>query len=141
MTMQDPMADMLTRIRNAQLAGITDLVMPSSQLKAAVAQVLQDEGYIENHQVTQSEGGKADLSITLRYYQGKPVIEEISRMSRPGLRQYKAKGDIPEVKGGLGVVNELGCHDRSCCEGSRCRWRANLLRFLGQLWAYSKVER
>lgn len=104
MTMQDPMADMLTRIRNAQQAGISELSMPSSKLKAAVAKVLQDEGYIDGHAVTQGEGGKADLSITLRYHGGKPVIEEISRMSRPGLRQYKAKDEIPQVKGGLGVV-------------------------------------
>jgi len=104
MTMQDPMADMLTRIRNAQQAGISELSMPSSKLKASVAKVLQDEGYIDGHAVTQGEGGKADLSITLRYHGGKPVIEEISRMSRPGLRQYKAKDEIPQVKGGLGVV-------------------------------------
>ena len=96
MTMQDPMSDMLTRIRNAQQAGIAAVTMPSSKL--------QEEGYIESHQVTQGEGGKADLSITLRYHEGKPVIEEISRMSRPGLRQYKAKDEIPQVKGGLGVI-------------------------------------
>ncbi|MBT4162343.1 MAG: 30S ribosomal protein S8 [Gammaproteobacteria bacterium] len=104
MTMQDPMSDMLTRIRNAQQAGIAAVTMPSSNLKVSVAQVLQEEGYIESHQVTQGEGGKADLSITLRYHEGKPVIEEISRMSRPGLRQYKAKDEIPQVKGGLGVI-------------------------------------
>jgi small subunit ribosomal protein S8 len=104
MTMQDPMADMLTRIRNAQQAGISEVVMPSSNLKVAVCQVLEEEGYIESHAVTQGEGGKASLAVQLRYYQGKPVIEEIKRMSRPGLRQYKAKDEIPQVKGGLGVV-------------------------------------
>ncbi len=98
------MADMLTRIRNAQQAGIAELTMPSSKLKASVAQVLQEEGYIESHQVIKNEGGKSDLSISLRYHGGKAVIEEIKTVSRPGLRQYKGKDDIPVVKGGLGVV-------------------------------------
>lgn len=104
MTMQDPMADMLTRIRNAQQAGISEVAMPSSTLKVAVCQVLEEEGYIESHAVSQGEGGKASLVVQLRYYQGKPVIEEIKRMSKPGLRQYKAKDEIPQVNGGLGVV-------------------------------------
>lgn len=104
MTMQDPISDMLTRIRNAQQAGIAAITMPSSTLKVAVARVLEEEGYIESHNASDQDGGKADLSITLRYHEGKPVIEEISRMSRPGLRQYKSKDDIPQVKGGLGVV-------------------------------------
>ena len=104
MTMQDPIADMLTRIRNAQQAGISDITMPSSTLKVAVARVLEEEGYIESHSVAQAEGGKSDLSMTLRYHNGQPVIEEISGMSRPGLRQYKSKDDIPQIKGGLGVV-------------------------------------
>ena len=104
MTMQDPMADMLTRIRNAQQAGIQAISMPSSCLKIAVAKVLEEEGYIESHSTSDSEGGKANLSITLRYHEGRPVIEEISRLSRPGLRQYKSKDDIPQVKGGLGVI-------------------------------------
>ena len=78
--------------------------MPSSTLKVAVARVLEEEGYIEQHSVAHAEGGKNDLSITLRYQDGLPVIEEISRMSRPGLRQYKNKDNIPEVKGGLGVI-------------------------------------
>lgn len=98
------MADMLTRIRNAQQSGIADVTMPSSTLKAAVAQVLKEEGYIEDCSVTAKDGGKADLNIVLRYHKGKPVIEEIKRMSRPGLRQYKAKDEIPVVRGGLGVV-------------------------------------
>jgi small subunit ribosomal protein S8 len=104
MTMQDPMSDMLTRIRNAQQARITDVSMPSSSLKAAVAEVLKSEGYIEDCSVSQKEGGKADLNIVLRYHNGQPVIEEIKRMSRPGLRQYKNKDEIPVIKGGLGVV-------------------------------------
>lgn len=104
MTMQDPMADMLTRIRNAQQSRIADISMPSSTLKVAVAEVLKEEGYIEDCSVTQKDGGKADLNIVLRYHNGRPVIEEIKRMSRPGLRQYKNKDEIPEVKGGLGVV-------------------------------------
>ena len=104
MTMQDPMADMLTRIRNAQQAGITEVTMPSSKLKVSVCQVLEAEGYIESHSVAQGESGKADLSVQLRYYKGRPVIEEIQRMSRPGLRQYKAKDEIPQIKGGLGVI-------------------------------------
>ncbi len=104
MTMQDPMSDMLTRIRNAQQANIASLSMPSSRLKVAVAEVLKQEGYIENCSVAQGESGKADLSIELRYHDGRPVIEEIKRMSRPGLRQYTNKDEIPVVKGGLGVV-------------------------------------
>jgi small subunit ribosomal protein S8 len=102
--MQDPMADMLTRIRNAQQAKIAELTMPSSTLKVAVANVLKEEGYIEDSSVTQGEGGKANLTITLRYFEGRPVIEQIKTLSRPGLRQYKGKDEIPEVNGGLGVV-------------------------------------
>ncbi len=104
MTMQDPMADMLTRIRNAQRANIRDVVMPSSTLKVAVANVLKEEGYIEDCQVTKAEGGKTDLNIVLRYHEGRPVIEEIKRISRPGLRQYGSKDDIPRINGGLGIV-------------------------------------
>lgn len=102
MTMQDPLADMLTRIRNAQQAGIDTISMPSSKLKAAVAEVLKSEGYISDCG-TNTET-KPELTIDLKYYRGKPVIEEIKRISRPGLRQYKASDDIPVVKGGLGVV-------------------------------------
>ena len=104
MTMQDPMADMLTRIRNAQRAKIQELSMPASNLKAAVAEVLKQEGFIEDSTVVKAEGGKADLNIVLRYHEGQPVIEEIKTISRPGLRQYKSKDDIPTVKGGLGIV-------------------------------------
>ena len=104
MTMQDPMADMLTRIRNAQRANIRDVIMPSSTLKVAVANVLKEEGYIEDCRVTKAEGGKTDLNIVLRYHEGRPVIEEIKRISRPGLRQYRNKDDIPRINGGLGIV-------------------------------------
>ncbi len=104
MTMQDPMADMLTRIRNAQTAKIEDVTMPSSTAKVAVAEVLKSEGYVEDYTVEKSEGGKTNLTIVLRYHQGRPVIEEIKRISRPGLRQYKHANDIPTVNGGLGIV-------------------------------------
>jgi small subunit ribosomal protein S8 len=102
--MQDPMADMLTRIRNAQRAKIQDVSMPSSTLKVAVAAVLKDEGFIEECNVTDVDGGKSSLNIVLRYYEGKPVIEQIKTISRPGLRQYKGKDEIPVINGGLGVV-------------------------------------
>ena len=103
MSMQDPLSDMLTRIRNAQLAGKTGVEMPGSKLKAAVAQVLKDEGYITDFALS-DESGKARLSIGLKYFQGKPVIAEIDRVSRPGLRQYRAKDELPSVRAGLGVA-------------------------------------
>ena len=102
MTMQDPLADMLTRIRNAQTARIEEIVMPSSTVKTAVAQVLKDEGYIADYTV--DSDAKPQLTIALKYHNGQPVIEEIKRVSRPGLRQYKGKDDIPSVKGGLGII-------------------------------------
>jgi len=101
--MQDPMSDMLTRIRNAQMAGKTGVEMPGSKLKAAVAQVLQDEGYITGFTASNEEG-KPRLAIELKYYEGKPVIAEIDRISRPGLRRYKGKGALPSVREGLGVA-------------------------------------
>ena len=103
MSMQDPMSDMLTRIRNAQMAGKTGVEMPGSKLKAAVAAVLQDEGYIASFDTVDVDG-KARLSIELKYYQGKPVIAEIDRISRPGLRKYSGKDDLPSVRNGLGVA-------------------------------------
>ncbi|MBD3647495.1 MAG: 30S ribosomal protein S8 [Pseudomonadales bacterium] len=102
MTMQDPLSDMLTRIRNAQMRNIADVTMPSSNTKVNVAHVLKEEGYIEDYSV--SEGKKPELTIHLKYFQGRPVIEEIKRVSRPGLRQYTSADDIPQVKGGLGIV-------------------------------------
>ncbi|MGV5438897.1 30S ribosomal protein S8 [Pseudomonas aeruginosa] len=101
MSMQDPLADMLTRIRNAQMAEKTVVSMPSSKLKAAVAKVLKDEGYIADFQI--SSEVKPQLSIELKYFEGKPFIEEVKRISRPGLRQYKSVEQLPKVRGGLGV--------------------------------------
>jgi len=103
MSMQDPLSDMLTRVRNAQMVGKTCVEMPGSKLKAAVAQVLKDEGYIEGFSAT-DDGGKPRLSIDLKYYLGKPVIAEISRVSRPGLRRYSRRDALPSVKKGLGVA-------------------------------------
>ena len=102
MTMQDPVADMLTRVRNAQTARLATTEMPSSGTKIAIANVLKDEGYIAGFSV--SDESHPQLTIELKYFGGRPVIEEIKRMSRPGLRQYKGKDEIPEVKGGLGIV-------------------------------------
>ena len=102
MSMQDPLADMLTRIRNAQMAEHTSVVMPASKIKAAVAEVLKTEGYIADYKV---EGDvKAQLTVVLKYFEGKPVIEEIKRVSRPGLRNYRAASDLPKVNGGLGIA-------------------------------------
>lgn len=102
MSMTDPIADMLTRVRNGQTAEKVSVEMPSSKIKAAIAQVLEDEGYIEGFE-TEEEGGKATLRIQLKYFQGRAVIEYIERASKPGLRLYCGKNDIPEVVGGLGI--------------------------------------
>ena len=102
MSMQDPLADMLTRIRNAQMVGKTSVSMPSSKLKKNVAQVLKDEGYIADFSVNNEV--KAELTVELKYFEGKPVIAEIDRVSRPGLRSYAGKGALPSVRGGLGVA-------------------------------------
>ena len=103
MSMSDPIADMLTRIRNAQLSEKTSVEMPASKLKAAIAQVLKDEGYVEDFLVRQADG-KPMLDISLKYYAGRPVIEKIERVSRPGLRIYKASNELPNVMNGLGVA-------------------------------------
>jgi small subunit ribosomal protein S8 len=103
MSMSDPVADMLTRIRNAQLSERATVVMPSSKLKVAIAKVLKDEGYIEDFK-TSGEGVKNLLEIGLKYYAGRPVIERIERVSRPGLRIYKGSRDIPAVMNGLGIA-------------------------------------
>jgi small subunit ribosomal protein S8 len=103
MSMSDPIADMLTRIRNAQAVDKTAVKMPSSKLKIAIAQVLKDEGYIDGYAV-HNDDGKAELEIALKYYAGKPVIERIERVSRPGLRIYKGRDAIPQVMNGLGVA-------------------------------------
>lgn len=104
MSMSDPISDMLTRIRNAQLAEKTIVAMPSSKLKVAIAEVLKDEGYVDGFSVVSSESGKATLEIGLKYYSGRPVIEKIQRISRPGLRIYKGSEDIPKVMNGLGIA-------------------------------------
>jgi small subunit ribosomal protein S8 len=103
MSMSDPIADMLTRIRNAQLVQKAVVSMPSSKVKVAIAQVLKDEGYIDGYAI-KSEGAKSELAISLKYYAGKPVIERIERVSRPGLRVYKGCDAIPQVMNGLGVA-------------------------------------
>lgn len=102
MSMQDPLADMLTRIRNAQMVGKTSVVMPASNLKKSVADVLVSEGYIVSASV--SEETKKQLTLELKYFEGKPVIAEIHRESRPGLRAYAGKDELPSVRGGLGVA-------------------------------------
>lgn len=103
MSMTDPVADMLTRIRNGQMAEKLGVTMPSSKLKEAIAKVLKDEGYIESFAV-RKDGNKAELDIELKYYAGRPVIERIERVSRPGLRIYRGKEDLPKVMNGLGVA-------------------------------------
>ena len=103
MSMNDPIADMLTRIRNALAAGKVSVDMPSSKQKVAIAELLKDEGFINGASVSDVDG-KPVLNIELKYYMGKPVIEQIKRASRPGLRIYKSKDDIPNVMGGLGVA-------------------------------------
>ncbi|NML28904.1 30S ribosomal protein S8 [Zoogloea dura] len=103
MSMSDPIADMLTRIRNAQQAQKSSVVMPSSKLKVAIAKVLKSEGYIDDFAVTENSG-KAELALSLKYYAGRPVIERIERVSRPGLRVYKGSDDLPRVMNGLGVA-------------------------------------
>jgi small subunit ribosomal protein S8 len=106
MSMHDPIADMLTRIRNAQVVGHTEVSMPASQLKSAIARVLKDEGYIEDFAIRDKSGesAKKELAIALKYYAGRPVIERIERVSKPGLRVYKGRNDIPRVMNGLGVA-------------------------------------
>jgi small subunit ribosomal protein S8 len=112
MSMSDPIADMLVRIRNAQLVGHTEVAMPASKLKASIAQVLKDEGYIEDFAIRDKGGEKGgkdgglkkELAIALKYYAGRPVIERLERVSKPGLRVYRGRDDIPRVMNGLGVA-------------------------------------
>ncbi len=103
MSMSDPIADMLTRIRNAQRVEKAEVTMPASKLKVAIAQVLKDEGYIDGFQVV-NQDGKPELRIGLKYYAGRPVIERLERVSRPGLRIYRGRDAIPQVMNGLGVA-------------------------------------
>jgi small subunit ribosomal protein S8 len=102
MSMQDPISDMLTRIRNAQARKKVSVIMPSSRAKAAICAVLKEEGYIADYAV--SEGAKPELTVELKYHEGAPVIEEIQRVSRPGLRKYRPTDELPAVRGGLGVA-------------------------------------
>lgn len=103
MSMTDPIADFLTRIRNGQRSGKTEVGMPSSRMKLALAKVLKDEGYIDDFAVA-DEAAKPTLTVRLKYYQGRPVIDRLERVSRPGLRIYKSKDDLPRVLGGMGVA-------------------------------------
>ena len=103
MSMSDPIADMLTRIRNAQMVGHREVTMPAAKLKASIANVLKDEGYIEDF--TQREkDGKSELVVSLKYYAGRPVIEKLERISKPGLRIYKGRDNLPKVMNGLGIA-------------------------------------
>jgi len=104
MSMTDPIADMLVRIKNAAAVRKQTVKMPSSKIKVAIATVLKDEGYILDSRVTEAGPGKSELEITLKYYEGKPVIEQLRRYSRSGLRQYRGKDELPKVLGGLGVA-------------------------------------
>ena len=103
MSMSDPIADMLTRIRNAQMVGHAEVAMPASRLKTSIAQVLKQEGYIEDFAL-RDVGVRRELRIGLKYYAGRPVIERLERVSKPGLRVYKGRDDIPRVMNGLGVA-------------------------------------
>ena len=104
MTMNDPIADMLTRIRNAHKIRAKRVLMPSSKIKINIAKVLLKEGYIKGFEEEEIKNGKKDLSIDLKYYEGSPVIEKIDRVSRPGLRIYKTRTELPKVMGGLGIA-------------------------------------
>ena len=102
MSMQDPISDMLTRIRNAHERGKSEVSIPSSRLKVSIAKVLEEEGYIAGYDV--SEGSKPSLLVKLKYFEGKPVIAELERISKPSLRQYKSSTELPKVRGGLGIA-------------------------------------
>ena len=104
MSMTDPLADMLTRIRNAQAMGKPTVQMPASRVKFAIAQLLKDEGYVEDVASTEAGAGKRVMSLKLKYFQGRPVIEKIERVSRPGLRKYRGNDALPKVLNGLGIV-------------------------------------
>ncbi|HWK73367.1 MAG TPA: 30S ribosomal protein S8 [Povalibacter sp.] len=103
MSMTDPIADFLTRIRNGQSSGKPEIVAPASKVKLAIAKVLKDEGYIEDFS-SAAQDGKPTLAVQLKYYQGRPVIDRLERVSRPGLRVYKGKDELPTILGGLGIA-------------------------------------
>jgi len=104
MSMTDPIADMLTRIRNGQNVSLESVSMPSSHLKEAIARVLEEEGYINGFEVADKPGNKRELTVSLKYFDGKAVIEKIQKVSKPGLRIYRGKDDLPTVMGGLGIA-------------------------------------
>lgn len=104
MSMTDPIADMFVRIRNAAAVGKPTVKMPSSKIKVSIAKVLEDEGYIRGSRVTETGPGKKELEVELKYYEGKPVIEQLHRFSKSSLRQYRGKHDLPKVMGGLGIA-------------------------------------
>ena len=104
MSMTDPIADMLTRIRNGQGVALESVSMPSSRLKESIARVLEEEGYIAGFEVSEQPGNKSELTVSLKYFEGKPVIEKIQKVSKPGLRIYRGKNELPKVMGGLGVA-------------------------------------
>ncbi len=104
MSMTDPIADLLTRIRNGQAAGKTEVAMSSSRLKTAIVKVLKDEGYVADFRVDAEQGNKQVLTVALKYYEGRPVIDRLERVSRPGLRIYRGKDELPKVLGGMGTV-------------------------------------
>jgi small subunit ribosomal protein S8 len=103
MSMTDPIADMFVRIKNGQAAGNQTVKMPASKLKLAIAKLLKDEGYINDVAVRDAENNKKEIEIALRYYEGRPAIDRLQRVSRPGLRQYRGKAELPKVLGGLGI--------------------------------------
>ncbi len=103
MSMSDPIADFLTRVRNAQMAGKKSVSCPSSKIKVAICKVLKEEGYVTGYSVDESSG-KRVLTVALKYYRGRPVIEEIKRVSRPGLRYYRGKEELPKIRAGLGIA-------------------------------------
>lgn len=104
MSMTDPIADMFTRIRNAQATAKATVRMPASRTKQAIAKVLKDEGYVRDFQINKLADSKAELEIALKYFEGRPAIESINRVSRSGLRVYRGKNDLPKVMGGLGIA-------------------------------------
>lgn len=104
MSLSDPIADMLTRIRNGQKVGLKSVVMPSSSGKEAIARVLREEGYIADYRIDDTDKAKPELAIELKYFEGRPVIDEIRRVSRSGLRVYRGRTEIPRIKGGLGIA-------------------------------------
>jgi small subunit ribosomal protein S8 len=104
MSMTDPIADFLTRIRNGQSSGKPEILVPASKVKLSIAKVLKEAGYIEDFSSTVDDGGKPTLVVQLKYYQGRPVIDRLERVSRPGLRVYKGKDELPSILGGLGVA-------------------------------------